>query len=243
LPEALARDRHVGAVHVRSAVYRIRSVRHATPFMVWSFALSVMVACCSPTSPYECHNGRDGYGRGPVPSIASDCVPVGSDLQCHASWHESGYCASNAVRDITGVSEWKSSNPPVASFTSPGWLKVVAPGEVLISATYGFLSTAERAYAVAPGAAPEPMVHLLVTVEDATVPNRRLPDAMIDVMPTRGDAQECRSSSTGGCFFWVFRTAVQVRAIKPGYQPGEGYAAAPNEGMSLYVPLKLTPAL
>jgi hypothetical protein len=86
------------------------------------------------------------------------------------------------------------------------------------------------------------MVHLVVTVEDAAIPNKRIPDASIDVTPERGPRQTCQSSRTGACAFWVFPTTVHVRASKPEYQPAEGTAPSPTNSFSLIVPLKLTPA-
>jgi hypothetical protein len=109
-------------------------------------------------------------------------------------------------------------------------------------ATYGYQSTFSRDFTVAPGATPEEMVHLLVIVEDATVPNKRIADASIDVMAERGPAQHCQTSSTGACFFWVFPTTVHVRASKPGYQPSEGIAPPPTSGVSQNVSLKLSPS-
>jgi hypothetical protein len=170
------------------------------------------------------------------------CTTVGSDVQCQSSLSETGYCATPGSRDITAVSQWISSNPSVAAFTVPGLLKVLAPGEVAITATYEYEGAEGPDFTVAPGAIPEQMVHLLVTVEDAAIPNQRIPDAIIDVTPDRGPRQTCQSSSTGACFFWVFPTTVHVRASKPEYQPAEGTAPSPTNSFSQYVALKLTPA-
>ena len=198
------------------------------------------LACGSPTSPGECHNGRDGYGRGPATYMGMRCTPIGSDVQCQSTLSETGYCATSGSRDITAVSQWLSSNPSVATFTIPGLLKVLAPGEVAITATYGSEGVTGPDFTVAPGAIPEQMVNLLVTVEDAAIPNKRIPDASIDVIPERGPRQTCQSSSTGACVFWVFPTTVHVRASKPEYQPAEGTAPSPTNSFHQYVPLKLT---
>jgi hypothetical protein len=202
---------------------------------------SSALACRSPTSPGECHNGQDGYGRGPTPNVSVRCASVGSDVQCQSTLTESGYCAAPGSRDVTAMSQWISSNPTVAAFTAPGLLKVLAPGEVALSATYGFQSTSDLAFRVAPGAVPEQLVHLLVTVEDASIPNRRIANASIEVSPERGPGQSCSSSSAGSCFFWVFPTTVRVRASTVGYQPADATAPPPAGSFIQYVPLKLTP--
>jgi len=195
--------------------------------------------CGSPLAPGQC---RDPEGRGPIPFLSFSCAPSGFDLRCVATLAETGYCATPGTRDVTAMAQWTSSNSSVASFASPGLLRVLIPGEVEIMVAYGYQTAFSRDFTVAPGATAEEMVHLLVIVEDATVPNKRIADASIDVMPERGPAQHCQSSSTGACFFWVFPTAVRVRANKLGYQPSEGIAPAPTGGVSQNVSLKLSPS-
>jgi hypothetical protein len=210
---------------------------------IGGLALVWQLACGSPLAPGECRNGHDGQGRGPITSLSMACAPTGSDLRCAATLGETGYCATPDKRDVTSLAAWSSSNPSVGMFTAPGVLRAIAPGEVEVAATYNFNTAFSRDFTLAPAAPPEEMVHLLVIVEDATVPGKRIADATIEVTPERGPTQRCQSSSTGACFFWVFPTTVHARASRTGYQPAEASSAPPNAGgLNQNVNLVLSPS-
>lgn len=94
-------------------------------------------------NPGECINGVDGLGRGPNVYISNPtCSSIGADLQCRATQYSSGYCSTRASIDVTDLATWMSSDTAIATFnapgTQPGYLKVLAPGLVVVSAQYGF---------------------------------------------------------------------------------------------------------
>src|SRR5260221_14776034 len=90
------------------------------------FAITSVIAC-SPTSPTECVNGRDGFGRGPEVQVLLDCVTAGSDIHCTALHQEGGYCAGPS-RDVTTTATWTSSDAAVAEVTTPGVLHTIGSG-------------------------------------------------------------------------------------------------------------------
>ena len=182
------------------------------------------VAACSPTDP--CINGRDGIGRGPIQILTASCTPTGSDVQCSATAREAGYCATSILKDITSITDWISSAPAVATFTTPGLLKVLAPGEVSITARQRFETFGgDYDYTVAPGTSPERMSHLAVIVSDTA---DKLPGANITVFPDRGPSQTGVSNSSGVAQFWVFPTAVRVAVSLNGYATLEAGTSPPN---------------
>jgi hypothetical protein len=52
---------------------------------------------------------------------------------------------------VTVRTQWNSSNPSVAMFAAPGFLKELGPGVVVVSAAQGFLTADLLAFTVAPG--------------------------------------------------------------------------------------------
>lgn len=201
------------------------------------------MGCQSSLAPGACENGHDGLGRGPIVTLSFTCSPSGSDLQCTSGLNESSYCAVSGTRDVTSATQWSSSNPAIATFTAPGLLHVLAPGQIEVTPTYAYQSAGPQAYTVGPGLSPETMVSLLVVVEDVRTAFSRIVDASVDVEPARGPAQHCQSNANGACTLWVFRTSVRVRVSKPGFQNGEAVAPAPETSLYQGVTVKLSPAL
>jgi hypothetical protein len=219
----------------------------ATVMFAWMAVASMAVACNSPTSTCGCHNGVDCNGRGAVAFLQVRCVQEGSDERCQALRSETGYCVTRpGPTDVTVLTQWNSSNPSVAFFAAPGFLKVLGPGVVVVSAVEGPLRTDLLAFTVAPGSAPERMVHLQVSVVDASVvtTNRWLVGAAIDITPDRGPIQSCISSGPiGSCDFWVFSGTIRVHASAAGYEPGDASASPPQAGFfSQVLKVGLTPA-
>lgn len=205
--------------------------------LVWS------TSCQSSLAPGQCRNGVDGQGRGPFVTLSFSCSPSGSDLRCTSGLNETGYCAVSGTRDVTTATQWSTSDPAIATFTGPGLLHVLSPGQVDVTTTYAYQSAGPWAYTLAPGATPETMVKLVVAVEDATVAFKRIAGASVEVEPERGAAQHCQTNASGACTLWVFRTTVRARASAPGYQPREGVAPAQESGMYQDLILKLSPSL
>jgi hypothetical protein len=221
--------------------------RSAVTVMFALMAVASMAAACkSPTSTCDCHNEVDCEGRGPVPFLQVRCVQDGSDERCQAIRSETGYCVTQpGPTDVTVLTQWSSSNPSVASFDTPGFLKILGPGVVVVSAVEGLVKDS-LAFSVAPGSTPERMVYLEVSVVDASVvtTNKWLLGAAIDITPDRGPAQSCISSGPiGSCAFWVFSGTIRVHASAAGYEPGDAPASPPPAGgFSQYVKVSLTPA-
>jgi hypothetical protein len=116
-------------------------------------------------------------------------------------------------------------------FAAPGFLKVLGPGIVVVSAVEGPLRVDQLdslAFSVAPGSTPEQMVLLHVSVVDASVANKWLLGATIDITPDRGPTQSCISSGpTGSCDFWVFSGTIRVHASAAGYAPADTSVSPP----------------
>jgi hypothetical protein len=196
-------------------------------------------SACSPTSPYECVNGRDGYGRGPVPALTVSCRPNASDLSCTAIGTETGYCTGPS-QDFTVIAVWASSNPAIAAFIRPGALKVFAAGEVEISATSRSIPAVPLAYAVAPETPPEQLLRMLIIVTDSAT-STRLSDATVDVFPASRPPRSCTTAGGGGCFVWTYAGRNRIRVTKTGFIPAElTETLDPNRLPSVTVPL--TPA-
>lgn len=191
-----------------------------------AFACS-LATCNSPTGPGPCVNGVDGLGRGPVYSYNLSCAYTGSDtIQCTNGLREGGYCAVTGPRDVTGITEWASSNPAAAIVVSPGVLKVIGAGIMQVIGKVGIQSAdSPHVYSVAPGTTPERLIRLAVIVQDTASTPRRLPGAAIHIEPDRGPSQSCVSNNTGFCEFWVFDGRIRARATLQGYEPAEGFAA------------------
>jgi hypothetical protein len=133
----------------------------------------------------------------------------------------------------------------VAIFESPGFLKVLGSGLVVVSARQGVLAAESLAFSVAPGTPPEQMVNLEIAVVDATVVNTNhwLVGAEVDATSERGPRQRCITSGPiGSCNLWVFAGRVRVHASAAGYMPGEASVAPPPTGLfSQYVKVGLMP--
>ena len=181
-------------------------------------------ACHSPSSPSGCENGHDHYGRTPFVYLDMHCAPTGTNLSCRVTWRESGYCADPAVRDVTNEASWLSSDDAIATFRAPGYLQVMAAGEVhiharLLANPYK-LDSNEQAFVVAPTDTPERLARVGVGVQDAT---RQvfLADARVELHSPRGAVQACQTNQYGHCDFWSPAVPFTLVASKPGYAPSE----------------------
>ena len=199
--------------------------------------VAALATCSSPTEPSCVIPGtKPPMSRGPIHYYGFTCGYVGADtIQCTAQDVETGYCADSPPIDITARTEWFTSNPAAAVFTSPGLLKVIGTGQVQVTAKFGFAGIdGDYVYAVALGTTPERLIKLSVILRDAADTERRLPDAAIEVLPERGPSQSCRSSNTGHCEFFVLDGRIRVRAMLEGYEPAEGLAVRPWQDTPLY---------
>jgi hypothetical protein len=212
-----------------------------------SALITVALACrCagSATAPSTC-NGET--------TVTLTCTATGSDLACHAVYALMPFIGGGAncnVHDVTAQTVWVSSNPLVAAFDVPtaGYLKVLAPGQVIVTAPSAVGSLGALipenglGYVVAPGAAAQQMVDLLVLVEDG-ISGERLTGVSIQVVPTQGPAG-CLTVN-GNCDVWFLPvSSVTVFATAPGYQPGSATRALMPNNQTTYVSavvLKLVP--
>lgn len=200
-------------------------------------------ACRSTTSP-TCTDPR---ATNQATALNVTCSAVGSDLQCSAVATNSGelYVCREVSDNVTAQATWKSASPAVGAFLSapPGLLKVLALGQVDVSATYGLLQSSATTYAVAPGTPPERMIQVSVIVEDSRT-GARVPDVLIEIFPDRGNSQTCVTNQFGSClpFPLVLRGATRVRASKSGYTPIDMTLPAPDASFFQATILKLSPS-
>jgi hypothetical protein len=203
--------------------------------------LAVCLGACN-TPTYECRNGRDTSGRGPNVSFDIRCAPLGSDLSCLADRWEDGYCAG-PDRDVTTTATWISTNPRVADFdpAKPGFLKVFAPGEVTVLATYDTLRSPAPTFFVAPGVPPlrEVSIGINVIRVGSSV---RIPDVAIEISPEGAERQRCMSNENSFCRFtsrMAINGAIDVSVAKDGYAPIRQTLRATSPNLS--VAIELTP--
>jgi hypothetical protein len=183
--------------------------------------------CSSPIGPGECRNGVDDRGRGPVIFHTLQCTPVGSDVQCVTQRSEGGHCFDPTSRNVTASAEWISSNPGVARFTSPGFLRVFSAGQVEISSRVGpDGAVGDHAYVVGLGAVPERLSRLFVRVRDAATSGRLL-NVRVEIQPTRGPSQSCETGVAEPCSFLIFVGPTRVSASLQGYESAEMTAPPP----------------
>lgn len=188
-------------------------------------AALVLLNACGPAGPSPTCGDAAGLGRGvSSPSVLEvSCSPVGSDLQCSAvATNRNELYICKLVNDtVTDQATWTSSNPSIAVVASSGFLKVLAAGQVEITAQFQTLQGGGGSmYSVAPGTPAEQLVNFTVTVQDS-VTRAAIPDVRIDVVPERGAAQTCYTGQSGTCIpnLWLLSGLVEIRATKSGYLP------------------------
>ena len=183
------------------------------------FGIVLLSGCRSPLGPGECRDGHDSSGRGPIVLLQAACVPVGTDVQCHADRIEEGYCAG-PNRDVTGLARWVSTDSSAAAFTAPGHLQVRSKGATAIYAEFETsYSQQVFGYLVEPGRVPDQIGAVDVSVWTTTT-GGFLPSATVEFIPQQGIAQACQQgvgSPFTPCRFWSDFTPVLVLASKPGH--------------------------
>jgi hypothetical protein len=208
--------------------------------------ISVMgAAACRSTSAPSC---TDQFGRGSdqPDQLNVTCAAAGSDLQCSAVATNTGglYVYCPVTLTVTNAVSWTSSAPAVATFAGapPGFLKVLAPGQVGITAAYGFLQGSAPSFNVAPGAAPERLIQVSIIVEHS-VTGARVPDVVVEVTPARGAVQSCVTGQTGSCIPspQVLSGTTRVRASKAGFQPVDVSLPPPTDSFFQSTIIKLVP--
>jgi hypothetical protein len=181
---------------------------------------AVSAACHGTTSP-SC---TDQEGRGSTAPTALEikaCAPDSTGIQCRAvatnRYDLYVYCPID--QDVTREATWISSDTNVGAFDAPGHLRVLSAGLVQVSAKYGFLQTAALPrwlFAVTPGAVPQQIVRWGVLVEDSLT-RKNIQDALVQVQPSSGPMQTCRTNAIGACDFTIVAGTVQVAISKDGY--------------------------
>lgn len=203
-------------------------------------------ACNTPT--YECRDGRDTSGRGPLRSVNISCRPSGSELLCNAIHREEGYC-TEPDRDVTTSVTWASSNQQIADFdnSQPGLLKVFATGHVTVSAREGLLrSVDDRTFFVSPGLPPrrDSIIELSViragSIGSGSIV--RIPEAEVEISMEGEMTQRCVTNEIGYCRFTarlLLSAVIDVSVRKSGYAPHQRKLAVNAERVG--AALELTP--
>jgi hypothetical protein len=197
---------------------------------------------CGPTAP-SCDPRAV---TGPT-ALTLSCLPSGADLQCQAiasAMDQLYVCGSIPNQDVTTAATWTSSDITVATFTAAGFLKVLAPGQTHITATWHSLSEDPIAFEVAPGVTAERLTSLVVIAQSASDMNARIAGVAIDVVPDRGAAQSCVTNSLGSCgALWVPSTTIVVRGSKSGYETAQTTVApSPSFYASALLQMRAAPS-
>jgi hypothetical protein len=175
--------------------------------LLTAVALTVTGCRSTPTSPSS-------------PSGASTlrvevmCPEFGESFRCSAY-----VMTSNSSQDVTGLAQWSTSSPAIATVSTTGLVTVVGAGEVSIRATYQGTS-GYAIVSVAPGQGISGTFRdLQGTVLSMEGP---LPDVLMEILNGANAGRKTTTSSTG----WFSMTGLQdgqftIRLSKPGYVTAE----------------------
>jgi hypothetical protein len=196
--------------------------------IVWTVLLSGALLGCSPAGP-DC---ADPLGRGPAYFLSVRCRGEADSVRCTADRSLSlpSYGCAVGLGDVTASARWTSSDETVAVFTSPGFLKTLAPGNVVI--TVQSLDGTERVgYAVAPGVKPERLIQF--SIRARTPAGMAVSGVAVQVIPERGPAGHCSTDAFGLCQAFAPRSFTRIVGLKDGYAPAE-ISHGPAAPLDLY---------
>ena len=177
-------------------------------FLLTVTALAVAGCRSTPSSPTAPSASSTG------PRLEVMCPQLGEGLRCSA------YILSNdSSQDVTGLAQWSTSSPAIATVTSTGFVTVVSAGEVSIRASYQGVSGFAIVY-VAPGQGISGTFRdLQGTVLSMEGP---LADVLMEILNGPNAGRRTTTGSTG----WFSMTGLQdgqftIRLSKPGYVTAE----------------------
>ena len=175
-----------------------------------TFATFTATGCRStPTSP-----SSPSGGSSTGPRIDVMCPEFGESFRCSAF-----AMSPDSGQDITGLAQWSTSSPAIATVSSTGLVTAVGTGEVSIRASYQGASGFAIVF-VAPGQGVSGTYRdLQGTVLSLEGP---LPDVLMEILTGPNAGRRTTTSSTG----WFSMTGLQdgqftIRLSKPGYVTAE----------------------
>jgi hypothetical protein len=176
--------------------------------LLTAVALAVTGCRSTPTSP------SSPGGASSAPRIEVMCPEFGESFRCSAY-----VMSSSNSQDVTGLAQWSTSSPAIATVSSTGLVTVVGAGEVSIRASYQGAS-GYAIVSVAPGQGISGTYRdLQGTVLSLEGP---LPDVLMEILTGPNAGRRTTTSSTG----WFSMTGLQdgqftIRLSKTGYITAE----------------------
>ena len=156
----------------------------------------------------------DDSPSGPSRVLAVNCPEFGESSRCTAF-----AALGDRGQDVTGLAQWSTSDPAIASVTSTGLVTANATGEVAIRASYQSLSGFVTVWAI-----PGQGLHGTFRTLEGTVLsiNGALPDVLMQIL-TGPNAGRTTITSSDGRFFMdrLQDSRFTIRLSKPGYSTAE----------------------
>jgi Bacterial Ig-like domain (group 2) len=177
-------------------------------------------SCNGPTNPCIDQSGR---GTNAPLGIIQTCTPVGPNVQCTAvpSYADYAYCPQPLPPLV-----WTSSNSSIATVSSDGFVKVLARGEVDITAAatsgYGYRSPQTWSALVDPGQPPQVLYFLSGIIRENDGSDTRIPGATVEILDGYNAGRTAAPSNQFGAYRIdrvLTNVTFTVRASKSGYVP------------------------
>jgi hypothetical protein len=160
--------------------------------------VAVGLIACSPSRPTE----SGGFElRAPA-----EMAP-GTSAQLKARTVTSG----NVTKDVTGLVEWRSSNPPVLTVTADGLATAIAPGEAEIIARYLRRSSTARTFVL-------PTDTFRLTGRVVNESGAGVGGATITILSGTGAGLTATTDSAGSYALYGIRGALRIEIKRSGYR-------------------------
>lgn len=160
--------------------------------------MTVVLNACSPSRPTE--SGRFEL-RAPA-----EMAP-GTTAQLTARTVTSG----NITQDVTGLVEWRSSNPPVLTVTADGLATAIAPGEAEVIARYLRRSTTARTLVL-------PTNTFRLTGRVVNESGSGVAGATITILSGPDAGSTATTDSAGSYAFYGIRGTLRIEIKRSGYR-------------------------
>jgi hypothetical protein len=186
------------------------------PAILCMLSLAALACGCgdandSPTAP----SGPTGPSAPPPHTrIVVNCPEFGESSRCTA------FAATDRDgQDITGLADWSTSDPAIATINSTGLVTAHAPGEVAIRASYQDATGFAFVWAI-PGrglhGTSRTLAGMVLSMEG------RLADALMEILDGPNAGRRMITSSNGTFYMDGLQDGVfTIRLSKPGYVTAE----------------------
>ena len=175
--------------------------------------LAVLIVAA--TMPASCGANSPTAPLGPPPQIFVTCPEFGESSRCSAF----ALLESGDSRDVTGMADWRTGDPSIASVSSTGLVTAYTTGEVVIRASYeggtGFVAV----WAIAGQG-----LHGIYRTLQGTVLSLSgaLPGVVMEILKGPNAGRSMTTSSNGVFYMDGLQDGqFTIRLSKPGYVTAE----------------------